>query len=291
MLISIQLKIVFLLAILFICERLLINPNCFYYIENIRWISAQLPANEEARLAELEQYEVLDTNPEVVFDRLTRMAAKFFDVPIALVSLIDLNRQWFKSRYGIDATETPRELAFCAHAILENEVFVVPDATLDYRFADNPLVKEAPDIRFYAGAPLRTKSGFNLGTICVIDTKPHHDITEKQKQDLSDLAAIVIDELELRMAVKKANHDLDELKKTQSELEESRRKAEIVSQEKSQFIATISHELRTPMNGILGMAYLLNDTKTDNTQKEYIETINHSASNLLLLINDVLDLS
>jgi len=255
------------------------------------WQIAPLPADEEERLAELTQYELLDTSPEVVFDRITRMAAEFFDVPIALVSLVDRYRQWFKSHHGIDATETPRDLAFCAHVILQDEVMVVPDATQDPRFAGNPLVTGNPDIRFYAGAPLKTRSGQMLGTVCIIDRKPHLDITEHHTRKLADLAAIAIDEMELRLALRKANRDMETLRRIQEELQETRQQAELAMQEKAQFIATISHELRTPMNGILGMAYLLEDTRLDSQQKEYVDTINHSASNLLLLINDVLDLS
>ncbi len=255
------------------------------------WNIAPLPKNEPERLAELFNYQIIDTLPEVVFDRLTRMAAQHFKTPIALVSLIDEHRQWFKSNYGIDAKETPRDVAFCAHVILQDGVMVVPDTTADPRFAGNPLVTDNPDIRFYAGAPLKTKNGFKLGTVCVIDRVPHADFTEEQKQELADFAAIAVDEMELRIVIKKVKEDLESLKLTQKALEEARAKAELSTYEKSQFIASISHELRTPMNGILGMIYLLSDTHLDKVQTEYIETISHSAQNLLLLINDVLDLS
>ena len=242
------------------------------------------PENEQERLAELRAYEILDTEAEAAFDRLTQMAARHFGMPIALVSLVDHDRQWFKSHLGLDALETSRDLAFCAYAILQNEVMVVPDACADPRFAENPLVTGNPDIRFYAGAPLTTKNGHNMGTLCLIDRVPHPVFTEEQKKELADLASIAIDEMELRLSLKWAKQDIHAL-------EDAQKRAEQSTHEKSQFVATISHELRTPMNGILGMAYLLNDTPLDALKREYVDTINHSAQNLLLLINDVLDLS
>ena len=161
------------------------------------------PENEAARLAALRDYRILDTAAEERFDRITRVLARSLGVPIALVSLVDDNRQWFKSRFGLDASETPREQAFCAHAICQSEVMVVEDATRDSRFADNPLVTGAPDIRFYAGAPLMVEGGHKLGTLCAIDRKPRQ-IDEEQKALLTDLAALVVDEMEMRRLVERA---------------------------------------------------------------------------------------
>ncbi|MGE0256085.1 MAG: GGDEF domain-containing protein [Alphaproteobacteria bacterium] len=160
-------------------------------------MAAPIPHDEADRQAALDRYAVLDTPPEASFDRITRLASMAFGAPIALVSLIDRDRQWFKSRQGLAAEETPREHAFCAHAILDSEPLVVEDATEDVRFADNPLVTGAPDIRFYAGAPLTAPDGHNLGTLCVIDRQPRR-FDDGQRRMLADLAAMVVDELELR---------------------------------------------------------------------------------------------
>lgn len=153
-----------------------------------------IPPDEETRLEALRSLGVLDTAPEQRFDRLTRMAKRMFGVPIALVSLVDENRQWFKSCVGLSATETPRDISFCGHAILGNEVFVIPDATRDARFADNPLVLNDPKIRFYAGCPLRSLNDSKLGTLCIIDRKAR-TFSEEDIDALKDLAAMVEREL------------------------------------------------------------------------------------------------
>lgn len=130
------------------------------------------PRDERTRLETLRSLKLLDTSPSERFDRLTRIARRMFGVPISLVSLVDENRQWFKSRQGLDATETPRDISFCGHAILDDDIFIVPDATKDNRFVDNPLVTDNPNIRFYAGVPLRVSNGSKIGTLCIIDEKP-----------------------------------------------------------------------------------------------------------------------
>ena len=133
---------------------------------------APLPANENERLRALRELLLLDTPPEERYDRLARFAAEQLDMPIALLTLVDGQRQWFKSRVGVDVIETPRDISFCGHAIMSNELFVVEDASRDPRFSDNPVVLGAPYVRFYAGAPLSAPSGHHIGTLCVIDTVP-----------------------------------------------------------------------------------------------------------------------
>ena len=154
---------------------------------------------EERRLAALHSYDILDTPPEPQFDRIARIAAELLQMPISLITLIDSSRQWFKAKHGLDTIESPRSAAFCNHAIEGHDVMVVENALNDQRFADNPFVTAAPNIRFYAGAPLRNKQGYNLGTLCVIDQKPRN-LSEQQQHILEDLAAIVVDELELHHA-------------------------------------------------------------------------------------------
>ncbi|TYQ25225.1 GAF domain-containing protein [Pseudanabaena sp. UWO311] len=157
----------------------------------------QIPLNESDRQAALERYNILDTLPEQEYDDLTQLAANICGTPIALISLIDRDRQWFKSSVGIDALETPRDISFCGHAVANDEFLNVPDAIQDPRFADNPLVVNEPNIRFYAGVPLKTSDNFNLGTLCVIDRQPR-DLTPQQIKQLEALGRLVISQLELR---------------------------------------------------------------------------------------------
>ncbi len=159
---------------------------------------APLPANENARLAALSRYDVLDSAPEQIFDELTTLAAYICGTPIAAFSLVDENRQWFKSITGLAIRETARDLAFCAHTILGESIFEVPDATSDIRFSDNALVTEDPSIRFYAGAPLRTPDGFNLGSLCVIDVLPRAGLSAAQREALEVLSHQASMMLELR---------------------------------------------------------------------------------------------
>jgi phosphoribosyl 1,2-cyclic phosphodiesterase len=163
--------------------------------EACRWKNAPLPADEDRRLRALHETGLLDTEPEERFDRFTRIAAALFDVPIALVSLVDKDRQWFKSRQGTDVSQTDRDKAFCAHVILGSEVMQVPDALADDRFADNPLVTGEPRVRFYAGAPLSLGDGSPVGTLCVIDHRARN-LDEGQLRLLSDLSKLVERELQ-----------------------------------------------------------------------------------------------
>ena len=162
-----------------------------------------LPPNEVERLESLRRYNILDTPPEESFDRITALAARVFDVPIALVSFVDQFRAWFKSCYGFDSREISRESTMCSFAVLSDEVLVIPDTRKDPRFACKPFSLSEPGIRFYAGAPLIAHDGLNLGTLCLVDSKPRNELSTEQKATLADLAAMVVDELELRLAASK----------------------------------------------------------------------------------------
>jgi two-component system cell cycle sensor histidine kinase/response regulator CckA len=192
-------------------------------------MSAQTPDSEKKRLKVLWQYEVLDTIPEEIFDELTELAARICESPIALISLVDEDRQWFKSKVGTSLNETSRDISFCAHAIKQSGLFIVPDATKEKRFANNPLVTSDPKIRFYAGAPLLTADGYALGTLCVLDQVPRQ-LRADQRQALSILARHVVSQLELRRRTRdltstrdKNDSQRSEIKRLRAELAEARR--------------------------------------------------------------------
>lgn len=178
-------------------------------------MKAPVPKNEKKRLEVLWQYDVLDTVPEQVFDDLVELAATICEAPVAMITLVDEKRQWFKAKTGVTSSETSRDVSFCGHAIMQQELFIVPDATMDVRFAGNPLVTSDPKIRFYAGAPLITPDGYALGTLCVIDKVPR-TLRPDQKRALQILSRHVMTQLELR------RHS-QELAKTNAERESIRK--------------------------------------------------------------------
>jgi K+-sensing histidine kinase KdpD len=218
-----------------------------------------MPENEKQRLEALYEYKILDTIPEDEYDNITKIAAEICGTPIALVSLVDPNRQWFKSHYGIEVEETPRELAFCAHAInFPDELFIISDATKDDRFKDNPIVNESPNIVFYAGAPLKTSEGYVLGTLCVIDSKPRVNLTQSQQEILKALAKQVVSNFELR----KKNRQLKILNAEMSRMND----------QLNHFNYLLSNDLKTPIHGIGNLvnfikesyAELIKDTEINN---------------------------
>ncbi len=205
--------------------------------------AAASPLNENQRIAALHEYDLLDSLPDKDYDDITRIAADICGMPISLISLIDKDRQWFKSRVGMEASETPRDIAFCAHAILQpDELFMVRDTTLDDRFADNPLVTGDLNINFYAGVPLVTEGGNALGTLCVIDSKPN-DLSKEQKETLKALARQVVAYFELRKQSKMLNAQKIQLQQINEDL--------------SRFAYVVAHDIKSPCSSLaMSVVYL-----------------------------------
>ncbi|WP_367897826.1 response regulator [Leptospira sp. WS58.C1] len=245
-------------------------------MENLPYSVAPLPKNEDERVHALKRYRILDTLPEEKYDGIIKAASLICGTPIALVSLIDSERQWFKARMGLNVKETPRQISFCQFAVYENKVLVVEDALNDDRFRENPLVLNEPNIRFYAGAPLRTPDGYVLGTLCVLDTQPKK-ISEVEIQALEALANSVVSFMELDAK----SQSLIQLQAVALELQKA----------KEQFFINMNHELRTPVHGILGMVDLLHQTEDPELHKEYLNSLTESSEHLIRLINDVIDFS
>jgi two-component system, sensor histidine kinase len=269
------------------------------------YLPAPLLADEDARQKVIENYQVLETEAEQSYDDLTMLASTICGAPIAVVSLIDNELQWFKSRVGLEAQSTPRAWSFCAHAILEpQELLEIPDALEDVRFAGNPLVQGGIRIRFYAGAPLVNPEGVPFGTICVIDQKPRQ-LTTEQRRALKSLARQTVAQLELRLAVHHLEKQsakeavlcaerqlaLEALERKNEELAESSAAALCANQAKSEFLRRMSHEMRTPLNGVLGMNQLLLGTPLSPEQRRYIDVAQSSGRTLLAHIDDILDLA
>lgn len=239
-----------------------------------------IPFNDHERLAEPYRFDILDTLPEEAFDRLTALTALTFNTPIALVTFVDRDRHWFKSQVGFPTPEIPRENGFCGHTIMNDEIMVVPDATQDVRFADDPAVTGPAAIRFYAGTPLTLPSGFRLGTLCMMDTRPRPEgLSERESEILMSLAAIVVREIEYRQEfTNEATDRSDELRNAQSA--------------KQQFLQMLSHELRTPLNAVMGFSELIAGAPGDAVApnyKGYAQDIGQAGDHLLKLIDGMLD--
>ena len=245
--------------------------------------AAPIPKNDADRLAELHYYRILDTPAEASFDELTQLAAYICQAPVSLISLVDKHRQWFKSVCGIDISENPRQYAFCGYTILGNTPFVIEDAIIDARVKDNPQVLGDPQIRFYAGIPLMSPRGHALGSLCVVDFVPKK-LNQSQINGLKTLASQVMQLLESRLFSEKITHYTNVL-------EDAHFQALKANQAKSQFLAMISHDIRTPLHGIIAALDLLSDSQLSSQQQNYVATANISAQILQAIISDVLDFS
>lgn len=292
---------------------------------------APAPCDEKRRLEILGEWDIVGSAPEVAFDDLTRLASTLTGCPIALVSLVAEDIQFFKSRVGLEATQTPRDQSFCAYALLNpDELLIVEDATKDPRTLDNPLVTGAPHIRFYAGAPLvhvdHDGQRVPVGSLCVIDRVPRQ-LDERQKEQLRLLGRMVMTELRLRSTNKdllavndqltrlhqeaeqarmtaermreeaerareEAEIAREEAEEARHEAEEARRLASVANAAKSEFVASMSHEIRTPLTSIIGFSELLRHNRLPAGEvPAALESIHRSGQHLLALVNDILDFS
>ena len=238
---------------------------------------AQTCGNESERLAALRDYGILDTPREEAFDDLTRLACRLFDTPIAVVNLIDSGRQWFKSEVGLGVRETPLETSICAHAILQDEMLVVPDTRLDPRFADNPLVHSDPHLQFYAGALLKTPEGHALGTLCILDNKPRA-FGEAQRETLRVLGQQVMAQIETRKLLRESLAANAALR--------------VIDRRKDEFLATLAHELRNPLSAIAAALSILEAPQTTPDMSHRARaTLGRQARQMQRLVDDLVDSS
>ncbi len=219
---------------------------------------------EAERIKALKRYNILDTPPDGSFDRITKLAAKLFNVPIAIVTLVDTDRIWFKSRYGLDVSEIGRDPGLCASAILSDEIYLVEDALKDPRTLANPLVASEFGLQFYAAAPLKVQDGHNLGTLCIIDKHPRH-LSNSEKQILQDLADILIDEMELRLAARTAIYN------------------------QNQVLNIAAHDLKNPLTTITIWSELIKEKNDPQIVSEISDHINKAAQKMSGIINELLE--
>ncbi|WP_080241506.1 GAF domain-containing protein [Spirosoma rigui] len=234
--------------------------------------SAPLPTNERGRLQALADYNLLDTDAESIYDDVTRMASEICRTPISLISLVDDDRQWFKSKLGLKTDETPRDQSFCAHAILEpSEVFIVPDARLDDRFADNPLTTGAPNVVFYAGVPLTTGEGHALGSLCVIDSRPR-TLTDNQILALKSLARLVNTHFELR----KVTAERDKYKSEFTQVTTARRT----------LLRLVAYQVKPLVNALLNDVQELTDKAPRPDQADHLQSMRQTSETINGMLND-----
>lgn len=240
---------------------------------------AKIPTNEKERLESLLSFDILDTEFENEYDEIVSLASNICNTPIALISLVDSHRQWFNSKIGLNVRETSRDITFCSHSLELNDILIINDTFDDSRFVDNPLVTGNPNIRFYAGAQLRTNDGNVLGTLCAIDRKPRN-LDANQIQALKTLSKQVVTKFELR--------------KSYVELQKHANNLDHQNRHKDKLFRVISHDLRSPFNSILGYTEILKEDIEELNKDEIINitnTIGDTAKNTFDLVNNLLNWS
>lgn len=236
--------------------------------ESNQMVIAANPVNEELRLRALHEYDIMDSEAEECFNDIVELAARICETPVSLITLLDEQRQWFKARHGVTEKQTPRNLSFCAHTILQNDVMVVSDASADLRFFDNPLVNGDFGLRFYAGMPLRTAGGFNLGTLCVMDYQPRK-LSNSQLDSLRKLSRQVITSLELRLKVKLLNRSNDH---------------------NQRMLSIVAHDIRSPLNELHSLLTLRGRRYIDNEEFErFSHRVRQSLEGTGVLLKNLLD--
>jgi hypothetical protein len=248
-----------------------------------------MPPDEPERLADLHSYDVLDSPPDSELDQITLLASQICGTPIALISLIDSDRQWFKSKVGLTVSESSRDIAFCAHAIMQHELFIVPDAMKDRRFARNPLVKSAPNIRFYAGAPLVSPDQHALGTLCVIDRVPRQ-LTADQEKSLRALSQLVMAHLELHRRIDEQNRALQR-DQARHKTRKSDRNSKLFGKNCGESLRKVGHEVRAHASGMAAVMNRALAAPCTPEQRSLLKSARASADALMVLARDIAKMS